>query len=54
MEKRSILDDSKDWKPSITLKQIVLGIQALLQEANPLSPAHSEAYHLFRSMNLVL
>ncbi|GAM19952.1 hypothetical protein SAMD00019534_031270 [Acytostelium subglobosum LB1] len=28
-----------DWKPSITVKQILIGIQDLLDNPNPLSPA---------------
>lgn len=44
----SILDEDKDWRPSITIKQILLGIQALLVEPNPLSPAQSEAFVLFQ------
>ncbi|KAJ3375928.1 E2 SUMO-conjugating protein ubc9, partial [Lobulomyces angularis] len=44
----SILDDEKDWKPSISVKQILLGIQELLNDPNPDSPAQSEAYVLFK------
>jgi ubiquitin-conjugating enzyme E2 I len=38
-----------DWKPAITVKQILLGIQALLDEPNPKSPANDSAYTLFRT-----
>jgi ubiquitin-conjugating enzyme E2 I len=38
-----------DWKPSITMKQIVTGIQDLLNDPNPNSPAQSEAYMLFKN-----
>ncbi|EDO05586.1 ubiquitin conjugating enzyme family protein [Babesia bovis T2Bo] len=43
----SILSEDKDWKPSITIKQILLGIQDLLDNPNPLSPAQAEPYLLF-------
>eukprot|EP00667_Euglena_gracilis_P033659 EG_transcript_55621 len=43
----SILSEDKDWKPSITLKQILLGIQDLLDNANPGDPAQAEPYHLY-------
>ena len=33
-------------RPSITVKQILLGIQDLLDTPNPASPAQSEAYML--------
>ncbi|EPZ34686.1 ubiquitin-conjugating enzyme 9 [Rozella allomycis CSF55] len=32
------------WKPSITIKQVLLGIQELLNDPNDLSPAQHEAY----------
>jgi ubiquitin-conjugating enzyme E2 I len=44
----SIVNEDQDWKPSITLKQILLGIQALLNEPNPNSPAQAEAYQIFQ------
>ncbi|KAJ3343240.1 E2 SUMO-conjugating protein ubc9 [Gonapodya sp. JEL0774] len=40
----SILDEATDWKPAITLKQILLGIQDLLDNPNLDSPAQAEAY----------
>ncbi|ORM41231.1 SUMO-conjugating enzyme UBC9 [Babesia sp. Xinjiang] len=43
----SILSEEKDWKPSITIKQILLGIQDLLDNPNPLSPAQADPYLLF-------
>jgi len=43
----SILNEDDDWKPSITVKQILLGIQDLLDNPNPNSPAQAEAYQLF-------
>jgi ubiquitin-conjugating enzyme E2 I len=43
----SLLDEEKDWRPSITIKQILLGIQALLNEPNVKDPAQAEAYTTF-------
>eukprot|EP01120_Amphizonella_sp_Union-15-10_P013203 TRINITY_DN6100_c0_g1_i1.p1 TRINITY_DN6100_c0_g1~~TRINITY_DN6100_c0_g1_i1.p1 ORF type:complete len:154 (+),score=27.29 TRINITY_DN6100_c0_g1_i1:56-517(+) len=39
----------EDWKPAITVKQILLGIQELLDSPNENSPAQKEAYHLYVS-----
>ncbi|KAI8854326.1 ubiquitin-conjugating enzyme/RWD-like protein [Chytridium lagenaria] len=44
----SILNEEQDWKPAITLRQILLGIQDLLNDPNPDSPAQQEAYMLFK------
>ncbi|KAI9316698.1 SUMO-conjugating enzyme ubc9 [Dichotomocladium elegans] len=44
----SILNEDEGWKPAITLKQILLGIQDLLNDPNPESPAQQDAYMLFR------
>lgn len=44
----SILNEDEDWKPSVTIKQILLGIQDLLDNPNPMSPAQAEPYLLFR------
>ncbi|ORY98455.1 SUMO-conjugating enzyme ubc9 [Syncephalastrum racemosum] len=44
----SILNEDEGWKPAITLKQILLGIQDLLNDPNPDSPAQQDAYMLFR------
>ncbi|KAL3677737.1 hypothetical protein R1sor_020693 [Riccia sorocarpa] len=41
----SILND--EWRPAISVKQILLGIQELLDQPNPASPAQQEAYELF-------
>jgi len=38
----SILNEEEGWKPAITIKQILLGIQDLLDDPNPDSPAQSE------------
>eukprot|EP01089_Gocevia_fonbrunei_P013827 TRINITY_DN3638_c0_g1_i2.p1 TRINITY_DN3638_c0_g1~~TRINITY_DN3638_c0_g1_i2.p1 ORF type:complete len:181 (-),score=38.59 TRINITY_DN3638_c0_g1_i2:63-539(-) len=43
----SILDEEKDWKPSITVKQLLLGVQDLLDNPNPNDPAQNDAYSLF-------
>ncbi|KAJ2842889.1 SUMO-conjugating enzyme UBC9, partial [Coemansia erecta] len=44
----SILNADKDWKPSITIKQILLGVQDLLNDPNNSDPAQAEAYQLYR------
>ncbi|KAI8336201.1 SUMO-conjugating enzyme ubc9 [Chlamydoabsidia padenii] len=44
----SILNEEEGWKPAITLKQILTGIQDLLNDPNPDSPAQSDAYVLFK------
>ena len=43
----SILDEEKDWRPAITVKQILLGIQDLLNDPNIKDPAQAEAYTCF-------
>ncbi|EED94316.1 ubiquitin conjugating enzyme [Thalassiosira pseudonana CCMP1335] len=43
----SILNEEEGWRPAITVKQMLLGIQDLLDTPNPNSPAQSEAYNLF-------
>jgi ubiquitin-conjugating enzyme E2 I len=43
----SIINESQDWKPSLTMKQVLLGIQELLGDPNPDSPAHDGAYRLY-------
>eukprot|EP00696_Hemimastix_kukwesjijk_P016910 gnl/Hemi2/5450_TR1870_c0_g1_i1.p1 gnl/Hemi2/5450_TR1870_c0_g1~~gnl/Hemi2/5450_TR1870_c0_g1_i1.p1 ORF type:complete len:167 (+),score=42.64 gnl/Hemi2/5450_TR1870_c0_g1_i1:89-589(+) len=51
----SILNEQKTpdqqdfWKPSITVKQILLGIQDLLDNPNNLDPAQEEAYRIFKT-----
>lgn len=42
----SILNEEEGWRPAITVKQMVLGIQDLLDNPNCQSPAQSEAYQL--------
>jgi ubiquitin-protein ligase len=38
----------QDWKPAITIKQILLGIQDLLNNPNILDPAQADAYNAFK------
>ena len=42
-----MLDEEKDWRPAITIKQILLGIQELLNEPNAKDPAQAEAYAIY-------
>lgn len=44
----SILNEEEDWKPAITVRMILTGIQHLLDEVNPDSPAQADAYNLFK------
>jgi ubiquitin-conjugating enzyme E2 I len=44
----SILNEEEGWKPAITIKEILLGIQMLLDEVNPESPAQADAYNLYK------
>ncbi|GAX78311.1 hypothetical protein CEUSTIGMA_g5753.t1 [Chlamydomonas eustigma] len=43
----SILNEDEGWRPSITVKTLLLGIQELLDNPNPQSPAQSDAYMIF-------
>ena len=43
----SILNEDEDWRPGITVKQMLIGIQDLLNNPNPHSPAQAEAYQMF-------
>ena len=46
----SILNDEEDWKPHLTVKQILLGIQKLLKdEPNLDSPAQQEPLVLLKN-----
>ncbi|KAI9298347.1 ubiquitin-conjugating enzyme 9 [Neoconidiobolus thromboides FSU 785] len=45
----SIINEEQDWKPSITVKQILIGIQDLLSDPNPASPAQEDAFRLFKT-----
>jgi ubiquitin-conjugating enzyme E2 I len=44
----SILNEEEGWKPAITIREILLGIQSLLDEPNPESPAQADAFNLFK------
>lgn len=43
----SILNEDEDWKPNITVRQILMGIQDLIDNPNPNSPAQSEPFIAF-------
>ena len=43
----SILNEDQDWRPAISLEQICLGIQELLDTPNPDSPAQEPAWRAF-------
>ena len=43
----SILNEEQDWRPAITLKQIVMGVQELLASPNPDSPAQEPAWKAY-------
>jgi hypothetical protein len=45
----SILNEEEGWRPAITIKQVLIGIQDLLDDPNPDSPAQSEAFQLFQN-----
>jgi ubiquitin-conjugating enzyme E2 I len=44
----SILNEEEAWRPAITIKEILIGVQDLLDDPNPESPAQAEAYNLFK------
>ncbi|KAH8488006.1 hypothetical protein POPTR_014G024950v4 [Populus trichocarpa] len=43
----SILNEDYGWRPAITVKQILVGIQDLLDQPNPSDPAQTDGYQLF-------
>ena len=45
-----LLTEDEAWKPGITIKQILLGVQDLLDSPNPLSPAQEDAYRIFTTV----
>ena len=49
----SILDEKRGWKPFITLKTILIGIQMLLDEPNVYSPAQKEALQVYLNSRVV-
>jgi ubiquitin-conjugating enzyme E2 I len=44
----SILNEDEGWRPAITIKQMLMGIQDLLDNPNDLDPAQLEAFELFQ------
>ncbi|KAF7809851.1 soyasapogenol B glucuronide galactosyltransferase-like [Senna tora] len=49
----SILNEDSGWRPAITVKQILVGIQDLLDQPNASDPAQTDGYHLFIQLKLV-
>ncbi|XP_039032985.1 SUMO-conjugating enzyme SCE1-like [Hibiscus syriacus] len=45
----SILNERHGWRPSITVKQILVGIQDLLDQPNASDHAQTEGYQLYVS-----
>lgn len=45
----SIVNEEQDWKAALTVRQVLLGIQELLDEPNIGSPAQEEPFQLYRS-----
>ncbi|KAF3656307.1 SUMO-conjugating enzyme UBC9 [Capsicum annuum] len=43
----SILNEDSGWRPAITVKQILVGIQDLLDLPNPDDPAQTDGYQLY-------
>lgn len=43
----SILNEEKDWRPSLTMKQILIAIQDLLDNPNAKDPAQEEPFKLY-------
>jgi len=43
----SLLDADKGWKPALTIKQLLIGIQTLLDDPNPGDPAQDEPCQMF-------
>jgi len=45
----SLLDAEKSWKPSLTIKHLLIGIQTLLDDPNNSDPAQEEPYQAYKS-----
>ena len=45
----SLLDADKGWKPSLTIKHLLIGIQTLLDDPNNLDPAQEEPYRIYKT-----
>ena len=43
----SILNEDEDWRPSLTIPQLLVGIQDLMNNPNEKSPAQADPYLLF-------
>lgn len=43
----TFLSSVQGWRPAITVKQILVGIQDLLDQPNPADPAQTDGYQLF-------
>ncbi len=43
----SILDEDGDWRPSLTVSQLLTGIQDLMNNPNEKSPAQADPYLLY-------
>jgi len=41
------LNETEGWKPSISVKQILVGCQELLNNPNENSPAQEDAFYLY-------
>jgi len=44
----SLLDPDKGWKPSLTIKHLLVGIQSLLDEPNNQDPAQEEPFKAYK------
>ncbi len=44
----SLLDAEKAWKPSLTIKHLLVGIQTLLDDPNNLDPAQEEPFRVYK------
>jgi len=45
----SLLDAEKSWKPSLTIKHLLIGIQTLLDDPNNADPAQEEPYKTYKT-----
>ncbi|KAH8378689.1 hypothetical protein KR009_000736, partial [Drosophila setifemur] len=45
----STLQKGKDWRPNVTIRELLLGIQQLLVEPNLQDPAQTEGYTIYIS-----
>ena len=45
----SLLDPEKGWKPSLTIKHLLIGIQTLLDDPNNSDPAQEEPYRIYKN-----